>query len=70
MTDFPYQQDCTQVFLTWELHIDIPGVAQALGIAFDADTADALSMDETQFWVNGVQATVRPDSDLWCRADE
>ena len=70
VADFPVEQDCTQVFLTWELPIDNPGVAQALGIAFDTHTANALSMDEAQVWVNGVQRTVCPDSGRWCRADE
>jgi hypothetical protein len=60
VADFPDEQDCTQVFLTWELPIDHPGVAQALGIAFDTHTANALSMDEAQVWVNGVQRTVCP----------
>jgi hypothetical protein len=70
VADFPDEQDCTQVFLTWELPIDHPGVAQALGIAFDTHTANALSMDEAQVWVNGVQRTVCPDSGRWCQADE
>ena len=68
--DFPDEQDCTQVFLTWELPIENPGVAQALGIAFDTHPANALSMDEAQVWVNGVQRTVCPESGRWCRADE
>jgi hypothetical protein len=70
VADFADKQDCTQVFLTWELPIENPGVAQALGIAFDTHPANALSMDEAQVWVNGVQRTVCPDSGRWCRADE
>jgi hypothetical protein len=70
VADFPAEQDCTQVFLTWELPIENRLVAQALGIAFDTHTANALSMDEAQVWVNGVQRTVCPVSGRWCQADE
>jgi hypothetical protein len=33
-SDFPQDLDCSQVFLTWELPIDNPHVALALGIRF------------------------------------
>ncbi len=36
--DFPAHEDLTQVFLTWELPVQAPGVAAAMGIAFDTDT--------------------------------
>lgn len=35
--DFAPDQDCTQVFLTWELPIEHADVTRALGIVFDVD---------------------------------
>lgn len=58
VTDFPPEQDCTQVFLTWELPIENIYVAQALQIAFDIDTATALKMESEQLWRNGEPITV------------
>jgi hypothetical protein len=60
--DFPTGQDCSQVFLTWELPIENAHVAQALGIAFDTDPSTALQLDEEQVWVSGSPATVCPQS--------
>ena len=37
VADFPVELDCTQVFLTWELPIENPSVAQTLGISFDIE---------------------------------
>jgi hypothetical protein len=64
-TDFSVEQDCIQVFLTWELPIENAEIAQALGIAFDIDTASPMPVDEEQLWLNGTPASVCPDSGRW-----
>lgn len=63
--DFGPEQDCTQVFLTWELPIEDAGVTRALGIAFDTDPATAARLDEEQVWVGGARGAVCPDSGRW-----
>ena len=61
-TDFPAGQDCSQVFLTWELPIENAHVAQALRVDFDIDPSTALRLDEEQVWLNGAPASVCPQS--------
>lgn len=68
--DFPAGQDCTQVFLTWELPIESVHVGQALRIAFDIDPSASLLLDEEQVWLNGARASVCPASGRWRQADE
>lgn len=63
--DFPPGQDFTQVFLTWELPIEDPQVARALGIAFDTDPSTAQRLTHEQVWVNGAPASVCPASGKW-----
>ncbi|CAN7640573.1 hypothetical protein LJR290_004935 [Variovorax sp. LjRoot290] len=67
VADFAPDQDCTQVFLTWELPIENADVARALRIDFDIDPSTSLQLDEEQVWVNGARASVCPDSGRWCR---
>lgn len=67
--DFSPEQDCSQIFLTWELPIANAHVAQALGITFDTDAATALQLDEEQVWWNGARASVCPESGQWRQAD-
>ncbi|MDO8374989.1 MAG: hypothetical protein Q7T39_23915 [Polaromonas sp.] len=67
--DFPPGQDCSLVFLTWELPIENAAVGQALGISFDIDPSTALLLDEEQVWLNGAPASVCPASGRWSRAD-
>ena len=67
--DFPADQDCTLIFLTWELPIENSHVGHALQIAFDIDSPTALQMQDEQVWMNGTRVNVRPDSGQWCRAD-
>lgn len=69
VADFPPDQDCTQVFLTWELPIENANVGHALRIAFDIDPSSSLQLDEQQLWLNGALASVCEDSGRWCRAD-
>lgn len=67
--DFPSGQDCTLVFLTWELPIENASVGHALGISFDIDPSTALLLDEEQVLLNGAPASVCPASGRWCQAD-
>ena len=64
-TDFLLGEDCSQVFLTWELPIENVNVAQALQIAFDIAKSGALQLDEEQVWRNGtrVHGCPMPGSD-------
>ena len=66
--DFAPEQDCTQVFLTWELPIEDAHVARALQVAFDVDASTALRLDEEQVWLNGAPVAVCPDSGRWHEA--
>ena len=63
--DFAPEQDCTQVFLTWELPIEDVHVASALGITFDVDPGTASRLDEEQVWVSGARIGVCPNSGRW-----
>jgi hypothetical protein len=67
--DFPPGQDCSLVFLTWELPIEDAAVGQALGISLDTDPSTALLLDDGQVWLNGAPVSVCPASGRWCRAD-
>lgn len=69
VADFPYDQDSTQIFLTWELPIENVNVGHALRIAFDIDPSTSLLLDDEQVWMNGARASVCPDSGRWCKAD-
>lgn len=68
-TEFAPDQDCTQVFLTWELPIEDVHVGHALRVAFDIDPSTSLRLDVEQVWLNGARASVCPDSGRWCQAD-
>ena len=68
-TDFPPGQDCSLVFLSWELPMEDAAVGHALGMAFDVDPATALLLDDGQVWLNGAPASVCPASGRWCQAD-
>jgi hypothetical protein len=63
--DFPPDDDCAQLFLTWELPIEEPRIAGALGVAFDVDPQAALRLDEEQVLVNGAPAVLCPASGRW-----
>lgn len=63
--DFAADQDCTQVFLTWELPIEDAAVGRALQVAFDIAPAVAMQLHEAQVWMNGERAVVCPDSGQW-----
>lgn len=67
--DFPPGQDCSLVFLTWELPMENAAVGQALGISFDIDPSTALLLGDEQVWLNGAPASVCTASGRWCQAD-
>ncbi|WER48789.1 hypothetical protein CupriaWKF_28950 [Cupriavidus sp. WKF15] len=67
--DFPGDQDCTQLFLTWELPIEDAHVARALDIAFDTAPSASATMSEEQVWLHGERVSVRQESGRWRRAD-
>ncbi len=64
--DFIDDQDHTQLFLSWELPIDNPRVARALGIDFDVVVPHALA-HEAQLMRNGARARVCAASGQWCQ---
>jgi hypothetical protein len=66
--DFLPGQDCTQLFLTWELPMANAHVARALRIAFDVDPAAAQHLGEEQVLVNGAPAVLCPSSGRWLPA--
>jgi len=63
--DFGPGQDCSQLFLTWELPIENAHVAQALQLNFDVDTTSAQKLDAAQIWWQGAPAQVCPDTGQW-----
>lgn len=65
--DFGVVADCRQVFLSWELPIEQPRLASALGITFDIDPANATRLDREAVWLDGVPARPCPDTGQWLR---
>lgn len=63
--NFADDNDLSQLFLTWELPIEDPAVARALGIRFDVDTASASLLDEEQVWAGGTRVAVNPGTGGW-----
>jgi hypothetical protein len=66
--DFPSDQDCTQLFLTWELPIEDGRLGHALSIDFDIDPGTPPQLNDEQVWRNGERVSVCPDSGHWRRA--
>jgi hypothetical protein len=67
--DFAAGEDCTQLFLTWELPIEDANVGRVLQLVFDTDPATSSQLDEEQVRVNGARACVCPASGRWCMTD-
>ena len=63
--DFPPGDDCSLVFLTWELPIENAQVSRALGVVFDTDPSTASQLNDEQLWLNGALAEVCPASGRW-----
>lgn len=70
VADFPPQQDCNLVFLTWEFPIENAHVLGALAVSLDVDPSTALLLDEEQVWMNGARVKVCPNSGQWRQANE
>jgi hypothetical protein len=68
VADFPPEQACTQVFLSWELPIEDVHVSRALQIAFDMAPSTALRLEEEQVWLDGARAEVCPATGRWAPA--
>jgi hypothetical protein len=68
VADFPPEQACTQVFLSWELPIEDVHVSRALQIAFDIAPSTALRLEEEQVWLDGARAEVCPATGRWAPA--
>jgi len=60
--DFGPDQDCTQVFLSWELPIEDADLARGLRVAFDIDPSTASRLEEEHVWLNGARLAVCPAS--------
>ena len=63
--DFAAGLELAQLFLTWELPVEEPRVASALGIAFDVDPATAARLDEEQVRMDGARAAIDPECGRW-----
>lgn len=63
--DFAPGQDCSQIFLTWELPIEDAHVARALNVAFDVAPSTSLQLDAEQVWLDDVRVVVCPDTGRW-----
>jgi hypothetical protein len=68
-SDFTLDQDCVQIFLTWELPIEDARVARALQIDFDVGAVPASHPDTEQVLLNGEPVVVCENSGRWRRAD-
>jgi hypothetical protein len=69
VADFAPDQDCIQIFLTWELPIEDAHIGQALKVVFDIARSTSPQLDEEQVWLNGAPAAVCPETGRWYRVD-
>lgn len=68
VADFAPEQDCVQIFLTWELPIEDVHVGHALKVVFDVADSNSPQPDEEQVWMDGAPAEVCPNTGRWHRA--
>lgn len=69
VADFSSDQDCIQIFLTWELPIEDARVGRALEVVFDPVPSIPLQVEDEQVWLNDAPAAVCPESGRWYRVD-
>jgi hypothetical protein len=69
VADFPPDQDCVQIFLTWELPIEDAHVARALKVVFDVAPSTSSQLHAEEVRLNGERVAVCADSGCWCRVD-
>lgn len=62
-------QECVQIFLTWELCIEDARVGNALDVAFHADSSNPLQLDSGQVRLNGEEVSVCPESGRWRKVE-
>ncbi|WDD93695.1 hypothetical protein Bsp3421_003786 [Burkholderia sp. FERM BP-3421] len=67
--DFASDQDCIQIFLTWELPIEDARVGRVLEVAYDAEPSIPPHVDDEQVWLNDGPAAVCPETGRWYRVD-
>ncbi|MFC0399127.1 hypothetical protein [Paraburkholderia rhizosphaerae] len=67
--DFASDQDCIQIFLSWELPLENEHVRRALKVDFDVAPSTSLQPDEPQLRLNGEPAVVCPESGAWRRVE-
>lgn len=67
--DFASPQDCTQLFLTWELPIENVGLQEALQIGLDTDVVGAEQVGEQKICANDVALRVCSASGRWWPAE-
>jgi hypothetical protein len=67
--DFPPERDCSLLFLTWELPLEHPTLAAALGLTFNAIPSGALQLTDEQLCLNGEQICVCPRTGRFLRSD-
>lgn len=63
--DFAPDQDCTQVFLTWELPIENAQLSRALKVDFDIEPVAGVNSNEQHVRLNGASLVVCPDTGQW-----
>ena len=63
--DFAPPHDRTQVFLTWELPVEAPAIAQVMGIGFDVDGSAADAPDAEGLRLDGAHAVLCPATGRW-----
>ena len=66
-SDFPPDQDCTHVFLTWKLPVEQTDVEQTLQINFDINASTASQLDCEQIWLTGEPVAICPNSGHFIR---
>ncbi|HEX7932349.1 MAG TPA: hypothetical protein VF573_04610 [Paraburkholderia sp.] len=67
--DFARDQDCVQIFLTWELPIEDAHVARALDVIFDVAPSMRQEHDTEEVLLNGERVIVCPDSGRWRKVE-
>jgi len=69
VADFAPEQDCIQIFLTWELPIEDARVGQALEVVFDPAPSIPQQLEEEQVLLDDAPVAVCPESGRWYRVD-
>jgi len=68
VADFAPDQDCTQVFLTWELSAENAQIPRVLQIEFDLASERSVQSDGHRVHLNGTPVIVCPETGSWSQA--